>query len=180
MVAISTAAPATKTAPAKKTPFRWTYIALPGAILLFSVILAAGCFHRLPSEVAYHFTDGAPDQWLGRGAVVAWTLIPQFALVVIALAITAGTAALSARSQIDETTPVKRVLAIMGNIVAMPQLIIAFAMFDIFLYNIYQIHLIPLWAFAVIVIILGSMMLGIFLVQALRRFRELPDKNPQE
>jgi len=62
----------------------------------------------------------------------------------------------------------------MGNMVALPQIILTFAMLDIFLYNAYQVHLIPLWVFALIVIIAGGVILGTFLIQALRQFRRMP------
>jgi hypothetical protein len=52
--------------------------------------------------------------------------------------------------------------------VALPQIILGFAMLDIFSYNSYQIHLMPLWIFALIVMGLGGMALGIFFILAIR------------
>lgn len=154
--------------------YRWTYILLPALILLLSVILAASFYGRLPPELAYHFTDGSPDGWMSRGAITAWVLIPQFLLLFIGLVISGGTAILSKRSPESESPSLKKVLLIMGNMVALPQIIITFAMLDIFLYNAYQVHLIPLWVFALIVIVAGGLILGLFLIQALRQFRRLP------
>ena len=51
--------------------FRWKYILLPVAILSLSIILAAYFYHLLPVAVAYHFEDGSPDKWMGRGATIA-------------------------------------------------------------------------------------------------------------
>ena len=153
---------------------------LPATILLISIILAA-CFYRLlPLEVAYHFEDGEPDGWMSRGAIIAWLIIPQFVLVFVGAAISGGTTILSARSQLDESTPIQKILPVMGNMVALPQIILTFAMLDIFLYNAYQIHLIPIWAFAVIVIVLGGMALGVFFIQVIRQTGKLPGKSPQE
>ena len=87
---------------------------------------------------------------------------------------------MSTRYQLDESTPIKKVLPIMGNMVALPQVILTFAMLDIFLYNAYEIHLIPLWVFAVVVIVLSGIILGIFFIQALRHSRELPGRSLQE
>ena len=153
---------------------------LPAAILLLSIILAASFYGLMPSEVAYHFEDGTPDRWMSRSSITGWLVVPQFVLVLVALAVTSGITTLSTRFLQGESTPMKKVLPIMGNMVALPQIILAFAMLDIFLYNAYRIHLIPLWVFALIVIVLGSIILGIFFVQALRQFRGLPGKSLQE
>jgi hypothetical protein len=160
-----------------KITFRWIYIGLPAVILLLSIVLAACFYGLLPPEIAYHFQDGSPDSWMNRGAIIAWLVIPQFFLVFIGVAISGGTTILSRHSRQTENTQLRRALVIMGNMVALPQIILTFAMLDIFLYNAYQIHLMPLWVFALIVILLGSIILGIFFIQALRQVRELPGKS---
>ena len=134
--------------------FRWTFIALPVAIFLLCVIMAAVFYARLPAEAAYHFVDGSPDRWLSRSAVILWTIVPQLVLIFIGLMVVFA-AAMAVR-QLPETPLMRRALLIMGNIVALPQLIIAFAMLDIFLYNIYQIHLIPVWVFALIAMVVAA------------------------
>jgi uncharacterized membrane protein len=177
VVTIIPAESANEKTPEKNIAFRWTYIMLPVAILLLSIILAACFYHLLPSEVAYHFEDGTPDSWMSRSAMIAWLIIPQFILVFIGGAISGGTTILSTRFLPEENTPLSKVLSIMGNMVALPQIILTFAMLDIFLYNAYRVHLIPLWAFALIVILLGSIILGIFFIQALRQFHGLTGKS---
>ncbi len=153
---------------------------LPAAILLLSIILAA-CFYRLlPPEVAYHFEDGSPDRWTNRGVIIAWLLIPQFVFTLLALAIISGTTILSTRFRQAASGPIRKLLSIMGNMVALPQIILTFAMLDIFLYNVYRIHLIPLWIFALIVMVLGGIILGINFMQALRQIRGQPGKGLQE
>ena len=164
----------------KHITFRWTYIILPVAILLISVILAVYFYGLLPPEVAYHFQDGSPDRWMSRSAIIVWLVVPQFVLVFIGLIISGGTTILSRRSWQTENTQVRKVLLITGNMVALPQVILAFAMLDIFLYNAYQIHLIPLWIFVLIIMILGGIILGIFFIQALGQARGLPGKSLQE
>ena len=57
----------------------------------------------------------------------------------------------------------------MGNMVALPQIILCFAMLDIFSYNSYQMHIMPLWVFALIIMGLGGIILGIFFIRAIRR-----------
>ena len=68
----------------------------------------------------------------------------------------------------------------MGNIIALPQIILTFAMLDIFLYNAYQIRLIPLWIFTLIIMVLGMVVLGTFFFQTARQSRRQRPKIPQE
>ena len=152
--------------------FRWGYIMLPIAILCLSIILVAYFYHLLPTEVAYHFKfDGSADKWLSRGRIIAWMLTPQFLLTLLAGAIAWGMTKLGGLSRQPGSTGIKveRILLLMGNMVAMPQIILCFAMVDIFSYNSYQIHLMPLWIFALIIVALGGIILGIFFIQAMRQ-----------
>ncbi len=161
-----------KTTPANALPFRWSYIILPVTILFLSIVLTACFYHLLPAEVAYHFkADGSADKWLSRGMIVAWTLTPQVLLTLLAAAITWGITRLNALFRQTEVSGIRptRIISLMGNMVALPQSILCFAMLDIFSYNSYQIHLIPLWVFALTIMGLGGIILGIFFIHAMRR-----------
>ncbi len=169
MVAIILIEPARKTTSRKIISFRWRYIALPVAILLLSLILTGYFYPLLPDEVAYHFKDGLADKWMNRGAIIAWMLTPQFFLTLLAGAAIWGITKLSRHFQQTASGWVERMLSLMGNMIALPQIILGFALLDIFSYNAYQIHLMPLWVFALIVMGLGGIILGIFFILALRR-----------
>ncbi|MAF85094.1 MAG: hypothetical protein CL875_01205 [Dehalococcoidales bacterium] len=164
--------------PTKKTtkrvpqPFRWSYIIAPAVILVLSIILTAYFANRLPNEVAYHFTaDGSPDKWLSRGAAIAWAVAPQIFITLLAAAITWGTTRLGVLFGQAEGAWIKpeRVLAFMGNMMALPQIILLFAMVNIFSYNSYQTQLMSLWVFALIIMISGGIIIGIFFIKAIRR-----------
>ena len=158
--------------PVQTLTFRWSYIILPIAILSLSIILTAYFYHLLPTEVAYAFKlDGSPAKWLSREMIIVWMLTPQFLLTLLAGAITWGIAKLSTLFRRPGNTGIKpeRILLLIGNMIALPQIILSFAMLDIFSYNSYQIHLMPLWAFALIIMGLGGIILGIFFIQAMRR-----------
>ncbi|MFC1976836.1 DUF1648 domain-containing protein [Chloroflexota bacterium] len=164
--------PTKQPTPRATLAFRWSYIILPVILLLLSIILTAYFYHRLPVEVAYHFEpDGSPDRWLNRGTLTLRMLLPQLFLTLVAGAITWGIIKLSALFRQPESTRVKpeRILLLMGNMVALPQIILCFAMLDIFSYNSYQIHIMPLWVFTLIVMGLGGIILGIFFIRAMRR-----------
>ncbi|MFC1931389.1 DUF1648 domain-containing protein [Chloroflexota bacterium] len=157
--------------PKTPIPFRWRYMALPTAVFLLSIIITIYFYHLLPDEVAYHFKDGSPDKWMDRGAVIAWMLIPQFIFTLLAGAIAWGITKLSTRFQPTASHWIENIILIMGNMVALPQIILSFAMLDIFSYNAYKIHLISLWVFALIVMALGGIILVTFFTLAIRRFQ---------
>lgn len=163
----------------KKIVFRWTFIVLPVALLFISLVLTAVFYQQLPARVAYHFQDDSPDRWLSRGAFVAWLIIPQFFFTLLAFLII-RLILLSARYWPLENTLMRRVLPVMGNMFALPQIILTFAMLDIFFYNAYQIRLIPLWVFTLVIMVLGVGVLGTFFVQTIRQARRQRVKTHQE
>jgi len=153
--------------------FRWQYIALPVAILVLAIGLVAFFYRLLPAEVAYLFKlGGTPAKWLSREMVIAVLFVPQILLALLAVALTWGVSKLSLLFRQQEKAPVEpgRLLFVMGNMLALPQIVLCFAMLDIFSYNAYEIHLMPLWAFALIVMVLGAIFLGIFFIQVMFRF----------
>ncbi len=161
--------------------FRFKFIALPAVILLLSIIITVYFYRLLPGEVVYYFKDGVPDKWISRGAIIAWTLIPQFILALLATAIAWGTIKISTRFPQIESEWVQRILTIMGNMVARPQIILSFTRLDIFSYNSYGIHLMSLWVFALIVMIAGGIILSVLFAFAIRRIsKAAPGKSFKE
>jgi uncharacterized membrane protein len=179
VVAINPAASVNKNTPEDKARFRWTYFALPVALFLFTVILAACFYPLLPSEVAYHFQGDAPDRWLSRGGFIAWMIIPQVIFTLLAFAVV-RTVMLTSRHFPAGSSPLNDILLIMGNMIALPQVVIIFAMVDFFLYNAYQIKLFPLWIFILIILVLGALILAILFMRAIRRARRRQVKISQE
>jgi len=163
-----------------KATFRWTYIVLPATILLLSVILTAFFYRLLPDEVAYRFSGVEPTHWFGRSGVIAWALVLQLVFVLLSLAIACIATSASRRLQLDETDLNRSLFAIMGNLMALPQIILLFAMLDIFLYNAYQIKLIPIWVIALVVMVLGGIILVVFFIRTIRQFRRRHGKSLRE
>jgi uncharacterized membrane protein len=163
----------------KKITLRWTYIVLPVVLLFISLIITAIFYQKLPTQLAYHFQGDTPDRWLSRGAFVAWLIVPQFLFTMLAFIIVRLILS-SARYWPMENTPMRRLLPVMGNMIALPQLILTFAMLDVFLYNAYQIKLIPIWVFTTIIMILGVIILGVFFFQIIRQARRQRVKTHQE
>ena len=151
---------------------RWRYIILPLVLLLLAVVMTAFFYSRLPPEVAYRFeADGLAESWLSRGAIILWMIGAQLFLTLLAGGIIWVLTKISALFRQRERALVnpESVLTLMGNMIAMPQVILVFAMLDIFSYNSYQIHLLPLWIVAVIVMLLGAIIMGGLFIRVLLR-----------
>jgi hypothetical protein len=98
-------------------------------------------------------------------------LLPQILLSLVSVALVWVMTRVASRFwQVGESrVNLKAIVSLMGNMIALPQIVLTFAMADIFVYNAYQIHLPPLWVFAVIVMVLGGVVIGVFFVRAIRR-----------
>lgn len=152
--------------------FHWGYIVLPLAVLLLSLVLTAIFYPRLSVDLGYHFQgDGSPDRWLNRNQIILAMLLPQLILTLVATTTTWGVTKLSARIPQQAVIKQERIFWLMGNMMALPQLVLSFAMLDIFIYNVYRIHIMPLWIFAVVVMAAGAIVLGIFFLRAARGAR---------
>jgi hypothetical protein len=134
------------------------------------VVLSAYFYHLMPAEVAVHFDNGLPDGWLSRPMTLLLTLLPQFLLALVALTLALVTTRFVNRFWSSEGTRAnpRTIVALMGNMVALPQIVFGFAMADIFVYNAYQIHLPPLWIFALIFMVVGGIAIGVVFVRAIK------------
>jgi uncharacterized membrane protein len=154
--------------------FRWSYIVAPVVVFFLSIILFASFYHMLPAEVAVRFdVDGAPEMWLGRVATMLWMLLPQLLLVLLAWGVAWGATKLDTRWGWARGGGVKagRIVSFMGNILALPQLIILFAMVDILSYNSYQTHILPMWIFMIVILGLATIFLAVLAVIIFLRAR---------
>jgi len=154
--------------------FRWRYAALPLAVLVLTIALVAYFYHLLPEEVVYRIgTDGSPDDTMMRGSIVLWSLLPQLFLTLLALAVTWGVTKLgtSSKQMEDFRINLDTVALAMGNMIALPQAILFFAMLDIFSYNSYEFRILPLWVIALIIMAVGAVILGIFFMRTMRQVR---------
>ena len=154
-----------------RASFRLQYVILPLAIFLLSAAITVWFYPRLPAELAYNFKlSTAPDQFFRREMAPVLMFLPQLILALPVAAITWGITRLDLTS--DQTgshrTTLERTMLIIGNMVAIPQVVICFALADVFSYNAYGTHLIPLWLFGVIILGTGSVFLGILFIRALR------------
>ncbi len=155
------------------------YIIIPVSFLILTIIVAAIFYARLPSEIAYHFTDGVPDRTMPPVAFLAWMIVPQVFFNLIAISIT-RLMMTAAKYAPPGQTPLLELLPIMGNMIALPQIVMFVAMVQLLLYNAYNTGLVPLWIFAVAILILGGVILGIMFMRIIRRYRRWKTKINQE
>ena len=161
-----------QTAAKAGSAFRLSYILFPLVFLALSAVMAAWFYHLLPAEVVWRFsTEGAAESTAGRGAVVAWGLAIQLVLTLVAAGLSGALTALfvtSGRTAGSRLDPVS-IIRLMGNMVALIHAVVFFALLDIFSYNAYGAHLLPLWAIVLIVMGGGAVILSIFFFRALLR-----------
>jgi len=160
------------TEPAKPVPFRWRAVLLPISILVLVAAMCAWFAGKLPVQPASSFTaDGMPSTFVSRSTLILWALLPQLLLTLLALMVAWGMTRIGGLLRSTEESGVKleNLLFIMGNMVALPQLILGFAMLNTFGYNAYQTRIVPLWAVVIIVVIVGAVILGGFFISTIRK-----------
>ncbi len=169
------APPAAAVPAGRELPFRWRYVAAPVLVLLVAVAAAAYFFRLLPPQVFYHFAaDGSGDRSVSRGALVMALVAPQFLLAFVAAAVAHIVARVGGRFVRDGSTSgpaVESVTTVMSNMVVLPQLVLGFAMADMFVFNAYDIRLPPLYVIAMVVMLGGGAILGLFFLRAIQQAR---------
>ncbi len=157
-----------------RLPFRWRYVVAPGAVLVVSVVAAAFFFRLLPAQVTYGYGSGSVGRQISRGLLLVVLLAPQFILTFLSAAVAHVVARVGSRFVKDggtSTGVVESVGTIMSNMVVLPQLVLCYAMIDMFRFNAYGTHLPPLYVFAVIVMLIGGAALGFFFLRARQQAR---------
>lgn len=154
-----------RTKPAGKAGFRLAYIILPLLVFLLSIAITAFFYPKLPPQLAYSFS-GAADSHFSKSAAPALMLGLQ---LLFALPLVGITLIINRLTRDSRSATLERTIFLMGNIGALPQLIVCFALADIFSYNSYGRHLMSLWLFAAIVLASGAVFLGILFRGALKQ-----------
>lgn len=162
--------------------FRLSYVIGPVIILVLSIIVTAIFYPKLSADVGYHFNaEGAPDRWFSRGMAMVLMLAPQILLTLLSVSIIRVIQRLNIltdQSNILGGKP-QRMLALMGNVAVLPQLIVALAMLDIFNYNANQVHL---FSTTTLLIILGviTAALVVVLIYFVSKSRKKSIYQPEE
>jgi len=140
-----------ETAATPPVKFSLKYVALPLISVVLTVVLIAVVAGRLPLQVGYNFNDsGIPTSLMPRGQLIFLTLLPQLLLTLLSFSVVWVVTRLGNifQSAGGGKLPATGLLGIMGNIIGLPMLIIAYAMAGIYSYNAFDITLPPLWIMA--------------------------------
>jgi hypothetical protein len=157
---------------AKQSSFPWKAVILPLISLVFVIVMVGFFWGKLPYEVGLRFTDeGIPISFTTRRSLVLWALLPQLFLTGLAFLVAWGMNRISpiVRSAQESGFKLDTLLVIMGNMIALPQLILGFAMLNTFGYNAYQMRILPLWVVVLIVTVAGAVILGAFFITTIRK-----------
>jgi hypothetical protein len=138
---------------------------------LLTIIVAAIFYVQMPSEMVYHFQGSTPDRTMARGAFLAWMIIPHVFFTLLAISIT-RIVMFWAKYVPPGETPILQILPVMGNIMALPQIVMFIAMLQLLLYNVYQTGIVPLWIFTAVILAAGGVVLVTMFVRISRRYRK--------
>jgi len=141
--------------------------------------MAAAFFAKLPAEIAYHFQGADPDRFMSRGAFIGWIIVPQIFFTMIAWSIT-RMVLFWAKYVPPGETPLMELLPVMGNIMAVPQIIFFTVLLQLIFYNAYNTGIIPLWIFATVILVAGAAVIIVVFVRVSRKYRRKKAKNLQE
>lgn len=161
-------------------PFRWRYVLLPLLVLLVSVIAIAYFYRLLPSEVSFSLGASSTAKLIGRDLFVAMMAAPQFLLAMAGATVAHLIARVANRYVQDGSAPAppfESIMTIMSNMVVLPQLVLCYAMFDVFVSNVYEVRLPAIYLFGILVMVLGGAILGFFFLKAFQQTRGLRSRR---
>jgi len=132
--------------------------------------LTAFFYRLLPAEIVSRLQGDIPEKWMSRSALVLWMILPQVVFALLSMA-TVRLVLTGSRYWSADETPVKQLLPLMGNMVALPQLVLLVVMLNLFLYNAYHVQMIPVWIIVVAIMAAGCIAIGIMFIRIIRRYR---------
>ncbi|MDD2251533.1 MAG: hypothetical protein PHQ10_01010 [Dehalococcoidales bacterium] len=128
----------------------------------FSLVSTLVFMPLLSAEPAFRFNSaGEPASFAGASLIIVASILVQLLFVGTAWFIGKGIKNFINRLDMPQSSGLQaqKVISVAANMIALPQLIAAYISFDIFIYDVYNRHLIPVWIFAIITMVIG----GIFL-----------------
>jgi len=176
-----------KTGTPEPLKFRLSFVALPLIVLLLVVALSAIYYGQLPEQVYYRFdTSGDPSgNPIAKASFIMLMAGIQAALFIAAYIATMaiGKVKLFQDNVGNFWFSPTRLLTLMGNMPAIIQLIMAYVLVDAIVYAQNASHLMPLWLFAVIVLITGGILILIFglpiVIKAYKGFMSIEEKKKE-
>lgn len=152
--------------------FRIKYVALPLAVMLLAVVMVVWLYGRLPDAPALNFDNaGVGSDPTTRAGLALWALLPQVLLTLLSFTVVWGVTRIGNLGLMvsDAGMKLSTLLVIMGNMVAVPQLVLGLAVLNIFGYNVFETRLVPLVPVVLLIGAVGAVVLGVFFVRVIAR-----------
>ncbi|MEL7562023.1 hypothetical protein [Dehalogenimonas sp. 4OHTPN] len=167
--------------------FRLKFIGLPLAVLLLTAAVAAVSYGGLPEEIFYRFdTAGEPSgDAIAKSSLVLLMVGIQAVLVAAAWLATrsVGNVQLFRDNVGNFWFSPTRLLTLMGNMPAIIQFIMTYVLVDAVYYANNTSHIMPLWLFALIVLVAGGVLILIYglpiVIQAYKGFSRIEEKKKE-
>jgi uncharacterized membrane protein len=150
----------------RKITLQWTQIMLPFGILFISLIIAAIFYGRMPQDIAYRFSGGVVVSQLDRNFFVGWMLALQLVFTIFSAAIALLVTGAFRRMRLKESQVSRTVFSLMGNMLALPMIMVFYAILGIFIYNLSGRALPALWGFALVVLVIGGIVMAVLFARA--------------
>lgn len=154
----------------------WQSSLAPLVLLLLSAISSGMLYPSLPQDVVYRFSaSGLPEDEMSKAGAIGLMLGIQLLLFALA----AGVGWIISRILHDtvSTPALKIVPAFMGNIVAVPQLVIVFLMANMFIFNIYGQAPMPPWIIVSVALGIGTITLVWFVIVMVKNTRNFAKRG---
>lgn len=155
--------------------FRLSYIALPGAVALATVIAIVILYSSLPPELAFRFSSsGEPRGLIGRELFVGLMIGAQFIVVGLTVAVALGIINLARRMLKENPTATApgSTLWLMVNMLVLPQLLIAFVALDAAYYARNLTHIMTPWLFSLLAIGIGTLVIIVLFARSFNETRK--------
>ena len=131
-------------------------------IVAFCLILIVVFVSNLSLEPAFRFNSaGEPVNTAPASLIVRLSLIAQLLFLAIGWLVGKGVTSFINRLRMPESAgrQSQKVIAVAANMIALPQIIAAYISFDIFIYDTNNLHILPVWAFALISMSIGGILI---------------------
>ncbi|MCL2150110.1 MAG: hypothetical protein FWH51_04180 [Dehalococcoidia bacterium] len=165
---------APKEKPAADVSFRLSYIALPGAVALVTIITLAALYPSLPAELAFRFSSsGTPQSLIGRELFIGLMIGAQCVVAGLAVAVAFSISGLARRLLTGSPAPTRprRIIWLMVNMLVLPQLLVAFVALDAAYYARNLTHVMTPWLFTLLTIGIGTLVLIVLFVLSFNETR---------
>jgi uncharacterized membrane protein len=104
------------------------------------------------------------------------TVCLQLVFTVISFVIALLATSAVRRMHLTETQVSRTMFILMGNMLVLPMIIVFYAMLGILVYNIYGSVLPALWAFALVVLVAGAVVMAVLFARAFAQSRKMKNK----